>query len=496
MIEPGDKTLVGVSGGVDSVVLLHVLVQLAPVMSFGLHVCYVHHGLRAAADGEADFVAALARHYNLPFTAAHVDVPAAVGAGESRQAVARELRYKALTAAADRGGCRRLAVAHHWDDHLETVLMRFVLGSGPDGLAGIQPVRGRVIRPLLESTRRQIEDYARRHNLAHRFDQSNLDRRYLRNRVRLDLVPYLEEHFNPRVKAAIGRLSRIVADEAAWAEELAAAAATVAVRDRPLYSSLPLTTLAVAALAPVAVPLQRRIIRQALWRAGANRSGFDEAEAVRALITDAADSAPPTGAVDGAPSVAGAAGAVDLPQGVRARRHGPCLYIFPQQWEQPTAYNYVLPVPGTCPVPEAGVHLQAFDRDDIRAHGAPWRVWLPAAPGIANRLTVRNVRPGDRVLTAGAGGTGVPASADKATAPPTTRKLRDLLRAVGVPLPLRPWVPVIGRGPHVLAVIGYYPAAGNEPSPPGGTMLAAWPLATDGVGGAAGWPCGGEGDML
>lgn len=448
MVEPGDLVLVGVSGGVDSVTLLDLLVRLAPPWNLSLHVCYVHHGLRAAADEEARFVAALAGDYGLPFSMEKIQVPTGPTPGTSRQAVAREMRYRALAQVAGRIGARRLAVAHHRDDHLETVLMRFITGTGPDGLAGIPPVRGRLIRPLIEASRAEIEDYARRRGLEHRLDESNLDRRYLRNRVRLDLIPYLEREYNPNFKEALERLSRIAAGEAAWAEGLAAAAEPDVVRDHPLYAAVPLAVLALESLAALAVPLQRRILRRALWRIGATRADFTTVETIRELL-------------------AGAAGAAaDLPAMVRARRHGRELYLYHRSLAEPVPYEYRLPVPGSCFVEEVGVHLAARPSGDPASPapegasgGEIWQAPLPLAAGAAGlTLTVRPPRPHDR-LRASTGG-------------PVTRRLRDKLRTLGVPVPLRPWVPVVCHGPYVLAVPGYYPKEG--PAPPGRLVLVAW----------------------
>lgn len=446
MVEPGDLVLVGVSGGVDSVTLLALLVELAPRLNLALHVCYVHHGLRAAADEEARFVAALAARYGLPFSMEKIQVPTGSTPGTSRQAVAREMRYRALAEVGVRIGARRLAVAHHRDDHLETVLMRFITGTGPDGLAGIPPVRGRLIRPLIETPLAEIEAFARRRGLEFRLDESNLDRRYLRNRVRLDLIPYLEREYNPNLKEALHRLSRIAAHEAAWAEGLAAAAETDVVRDHPLYAAVPFTALAREPLATLAVPLQRRILRRALWRIGAPRADFTTVETIRAVLT-------------------GEAAAADVPAMVRARRHGGELYLYHRSLAAPVPYEYRLPVPGTCFVKEMGVHLAVYPSGDAAPPGLAgasgegmWQAPLPmeAITGSSLILTVRPPRPHDRLLAGS-----------------VTRRLRDMLRALGVPPPLRPWLPVLCHGPYVVAVPGYYPKAGA--APPGRPLVAAWP---------------------
>lgn len=470
MVDPGDRVLVGVSGGVDSVTLLDLLAALAPRWNLTLHVCYVHHGLRAAADDEARFVAALAARYGLPFSLEKIHVPQGPTPGTSRQAVARDMRYRALEEVAARSGARRLAVAHHRDDHLETVLMRFLTGTGPDGLAGIPPVRGRLIRPLIATPLAEIEDYARRRGLTYRFDESNLDRRYLRNRVRLDLIPYLEREYNPNLREALDRLSRIAADEAAWVEGLAAAAEAKVVGDHPLYAAVPFTALAVQPLAALAVPLQRRILRRALWRIGAPRADFTTVEAVRALLTGEAGAA------------------ADLPAMVRARRHGGQLYLYHRSLATPVPYGYELPLPGSCFVAPVGVHLAVYRSGDPPppVPAAPpaetppganmWQAPLPLDDGTGSlTLTVRPPRPHDRLLVeVGAPAPAAPSSgAGSRPRGPVTRRLRDMLRALGVPVPLRPWLPVVCHGPYVVAVPGYYPRVGAAPQ--GRPLVVAWP---------------------
>jgi len=206
MLRTGDRVLVAVSGGPDSVALLHALHLLAPPHALSLHVAHVHHGLRPEADRDAAFVEELAGRFGLPVSVERVAV--ALGAGRSPEEAARLARYHALERCATRIGAHRIAVGHTADDQAETVLMRLLQGAGPLGLAGIPPVRGRVIRPLLEVTRAMVLAHLRAHGLPWVEDATNADPKFLRNRLRHDLLPLLASQYAPRIGEALVRVAR------------------------------------------------------------------------------------------------------------------------------------------------------------------------------------------------------------------------------------------------------------------------------------------------
>ena len=187
MLAGGERVLVAVSGGADSVALLHVLRRLAPALRLTLHVAHVDHGLRPESADEASFVARLAHHFGL-----RVEIlPVTVAPEASLEAAARRARYAALEACADRVGADRIAVAHTANDQAETVVMRVLEGAGPRGLAGIPPVRGRIIRPLIDARREEVVAELEHAGLDWVDDSSNRDRRFLRNRIRHDILPVL-----------------------------------------------------------------------------------------------------------------------------------------------------------------------------------------------------------------------------------------------------------------------------------------------------------------
>ena len=235
----GETVVVGVSGGPDSLCLLHALRTLADELRFSLHVGHLDHGTRnGESRADAEFVSDLCAAWGVACALEHADVPAiARERGISFEEAARQERYRFLGDLARRVGARSVAVAHHAGDQVETVLMHFLRGSGLGGLQGMRPVswlddlrigrearqhhaeRVRLIRPLLDVPREDIEAYCLDHGLEPRFDCSNLDVTYFRNRLRHELIPLLEG-YNPNLRQAVRRMAEVVAGDHAVLQEL------------------------------------------------------------------------------------------------------------------------------------------------------------------------------------------------------------------------------------------------------------------------------------
>jgi len=188
-LQAGDRILVAISGGGDSVALLHVLARLAPRLGYELCAHGVDHGLRAAAAAELDLAEQLAKQLGVPFERSELRLEA----GGNLQARAREARYAALDAAAERAGAGWVATAHHASDRAETLLLRLLRGSGPRGLGVLPAAAERRLRPFIRSPKSAVSLHLERHGLAYANDPSNQDPRFLRNRVRAELLPLLEE---------------------------------------------------------------------------------------------------------------------------------------------------------------------------------------------------------------------------------------------------------------------------------------------------------------
>lgn len=209
MIYPGDKIVVGLSGGADSVCLLFLLQQLSNSMQFSLQALHINHKLRPEADEEAEFVKKLCREWEIPCTVRQVDVKKI--AREEHlclEEAARVLRYRVFE---EFEGCR-IALAHHEDDQAETVLFHLFRGTGVRGLTGMRPVREQFIRPLLCVGKKEIMELVREKHLQYVTDASNFDTAYARNKIRHDLLPMAEQKICERSTAHIAQSAELLSD--------------------------------------------------------------------------------------------------------------------------------------------------------------------------------------------------------------------------------------------------------------------------------------------
>lgn len=209
--KPGDKIIVGVSGGPDSSCLLDILAKLAPKLDFELHIAHVNYGLRAA-DSKKDelFVRQLADKYEIPMTVYVAKKRVTSGNLENEL---RKIRYDFFENLRKELKFDQIAIAHSNNDQVETVLMRILRGSGLQGLKAMRPKTNNIIRPLLETDRAEILAHLKQSNLDYRIDKSNKETSLMRNKVRLKLIPYLEKNYNPSLKQTLGQFAEHVADD-------------------------------------------------------------------------------------------------------------------------------------------------------------------------------------------------------------------------------------------------------------------------------------------
>lgn len=259
LIKPGSKILAACSGGPDSLALVHILNKLKEELSFSLAVACVNHMFRPEAAEEADYVANFAASLGLESFVTAIDVPAYAAANKlSAEEAARMLRYQYLRKVAAEWGGAQIATGHHRDDQVETVLINLLRGAGSGGLRGMQPASGGIIRPLLAVNRQDIEAYCLEQELEPRYDSSNLKTNYLRNRIRIKLLPTMEAEYNPAIREALWRLAELAGAEHEYlSQEAAKLWGTVAVAgDNVAINS--------KALAGLHKALQRELIRQAI----------------------------------------------------------------------------------------------------------------------------------------------------------------------------------------------------------------------------------------
>ena len=422
LIPPGTRALVAFSGGPDSTALLHILLELRRELAFDLALAHFNHRLRPSADEDERFARATARSLGLPIVVGRRDVRAYARSRRLNiEEAARVLRYAFLERAADRLAAARIATGHTLNDQAETFLLRLIRGSGPRGLAGIRPeIGGRLIRPLLGVSRAEVLAFCRVRGLAYRVDETNRDRRFVRNRIRHGLIPYLERHFEPRIVAALGRAALILQDEEAALDDVTRRAHVrlATCGDSPAR----LDALGLARLSP---GLGRRVVRAHLeeLRGDLRRLSFEDIEAVRLLK-------------EGGTRV--------LPGGMRLRREGgrigpvslpPRPRPFRHSWD------------GRARLAIGGSGMSFRGRRLGRAGAAlrfddQKRAFLDA-DALAFPLLVRSREPGDLYRPLGA---------------PGRKKLKEILRAKGIPAASRDGLPVFYSGGEIVWVPGL-PAA-------------------------------------
>jgi tRNA(Ile)-lysidine synthase len=287
LISAGDRVVIGLSGGADSVTLSHLLPEVA--RGFGAEVvalAHLNHQLRPDADQDEAFCQTVAARLDLPLETGRADVRAeAARARTSLEDAGRTVRYAFLEAIAQTRQATSVAVAHTLNDQAETVLLRLCRGAGPAGLAGIYPRAGRVIRPLLDVRRLEVEAWLAAERLPYRDDPTNRDLTIPRNRIRHELLPYLARHTGEGILEVLARQAVIAREDADYLEHVATETSGSLVLERDGRTVVPLLPLL-----ELPAALRRRVVRNALQRhAGGRFVGFDHVEAVLALGGQADD---------------------------------------------------------------------------------------------------------------------------------------------------------------------------------------------------------------
>ena len=220
MLKDRKSVTVAVSGGADSVALLHSLKMLENELDIGLSACHVNHNLRGEeSDGDESYVKSLCSELEIPLRVFSVDVTGSMAKHQSTEEKARELRYEAF-AEISHELCSKVATAHNACDNTETVLLNLLRGTGLKGLCGIPPVRDYLIRPLLLCTREEIEEYCGENGLKYVTDSTNASTAYTRNKIRLELMPRLLE-INPSLHEGVNRMTLALGEDSRFLEEMA-----------------------------------------------------------------------------------------------------------------------------------------------------------------------------------------------------------------------------------------------------------------------------------
>jgi len=407
MIQKKDCVLVGVSGGADSVTLIHMLNEIALLFSITLGIAHLNHSLRGnESDDDASFVISLSEKMHLPCFIEKKDViKYKTENGLSVEEAGRQMRYAFFEDIATREGFNKIALGHTANDNAELVLMYMLRGSGPLGISGIPPVRGGlknnllIIRPLIKTLRSEIEEYISAKCLSHVVDQSNMDEKYLRNKIRHNLIPLLRHDYNPKIVETLNRLASIVRSENEWMEtNLAADFNKLTLKEET--NSIVFSVSGIKNLHQAA---KKRIIRMAISKIKGNlrRITLAHIELLSAQLDSDSDK-----------------WSLDLPDRIRVSRIGERLAITKEKRplrnislkyadKEQVVYNYVVNKPECIIAKKEGFKIQFSEINDKYLENI-----FNSGPGIAFfdmdkicfPLVLRNYLQGDRFTPLGMSG--------------------------------------------------------------------------------------------
>jgi tRNA(Ile)-lysidine synthase len=414
-----EKILVGLSGGPDSVFLLYVLNNLKDTFLLDLHAVYINHSLRPEeTPGEIEFCKKLCERLSISFVTKVIDVkPYAKEHGLNKQDAARELRYKIFDEVSSDIRADRIAIGHTADDQLETFFIRFFRGSGPKGLSGIPPVRGNIIRPLIDTERREIEEFLNEQKINYIIDSSNLKKDYLRNRLRLSFIPEMKK-INPHFAETVSRTMDILREEEHYFD-IIVTKTLMKLITRKTDARIELFLSPMAAMDKV---ILRRVLRRAIDATkGLRGMEFIHIESIIDLIKHGQQG-----------------NRLYLPKGLRVIKNYSTLVITsetPQKIETST-----LNVPGEVVFKESRAVIRASLENKVDSYGDGKTMVVFDADKTRTVLTVRSREKGDFFYPMGFG---------------KKKKLQDYFVDEKVPRDERDSVPVVVSGNDIIWIAGY-----------------------------------------
>jgi tRNA(Ile)-lysidine synthase len=460
LLSHNDKVVIGVSGGPDSVCLLHLLANLRVELNLNLTVAHLNHQLRGPdSQADAEFVQALSAQWQIPcLVETHNIAHLATERKQSIEEAARHVRYAFLWRVADQVGAAKIAVGHNADDQVETILMHFLRGAGLSGLRGMLPAMDiaqlrlymadlpaptsepppQLIRPLLNTPRRDIEAYCQEHHLLPRFDHSNLDTTFFRNRLRHELIPLLET-YNPNLRQVLRRMAQVVTAEVdylnsqlelVWATIVQSESTEKIVIDRAAWLKLP-------------PALQRSTLRRAVQtlRRSLRDINFEHIDPAVAILQ--------AGQVGARATLPGGLWVnlgydtfVIIPKNTSA-------FAWPDDWPQLAAeLELKVQLPGITLLPYSNWQLTAAFLQPHHPHLLPqlstgrWEAFLDADVVGPNPI-LRTRRPGDKFAPLGLAG--------------RRQKVNEFMINQKIPASWRPYLPLLTAGNQVLWVCGFRP---------------------------------------
>lgn len=425
LIETYDNVLIGLSGGADSMALLYILLELQEEMDFNILVAHVNHGVRGDdAKRDQKFVKDQAEKLNLPYYTKDVDM---VGYGKEKgitsEEAGRELRYGFFRDILKSVGGGKVAVAHNKNDQAETLIMRFMRGTGVDGLKGMEYIAGDIIRPILGIDRADIERYIETNNIEIVTDMTNFQNIYNRNKIRLELIPYIEENFNPSIIEAMWRMSEISSIDSDFLN----------VHSEKIYEkNLKIKddekiVLDAKGFEGIHPSMSQRIIRKSILEFGSSLQGISEAQ-----ISNVMDliEKKETGKE------------VHLSNNILIRTNYDEIIIQMRRREDKKDYNYEIDYPGLVNFQNIGYsfNIEVLSREQYAHEKKASNTSYFDLDKISGPLRVRNRKNGDRFVPFGMRG---------------SKKIKDYFIDEKIPKDLRDKIPLIVDKESIIWVIGY-----------------------------------------
>lgn len=373
LISKGDKILIGLSGGADSVCLTHALYTLSKDLGFTVFAAHLNHHIRGAeADNDADFAREFSNSLGIKFILGNADVPSyAKAAGISEEEAGRELRYAFFYDAAQSEGFTKIATAHNRNDNAETIAMNFMRGTSIKGLSGIPYRRGNVIRPILDITRAEVEEYCKASGLEYVTDSTNLADDYTRNKIRHSVIPLIEE-FNPNFINTVSKNAEIIKSEEDYTSREA---------DKAYNALFDGYGIEVSGLFSCHIAIARRIIRKMIGNV------LD----IRYIASDFTDD------IIALARENQSGKSINLPKNSVARIEYGKLII--DKADEPIDYEYKIPLNTDVYIKEAGITLRFEIANERKNDGAQYFSGVDI-----DSIAVRNRRNGDCFYPAGMGG--------------------------------------------------------------------------------------------
>lgn len=427
LIKKGDKVLVAFSGGPDSSCLLHMLANLREELGIELYAAHLNHQIRGV-DAHKDALLAYRESIALgvPCFLTTKNVPQLANEKKlTLEEAARDARYEMLFELKERLGIDKIAVAHNLDDQAETVLMRVMRGTGLYGLKGMAYKRADgVIRPIMDIKRHEIEAYCKEHNLHTAMDKTNNEDEYTRNKIRLLLLPYIEENYAPNIKEILSRMANGLREDSDYIDNAAC----------ELYNEISINhedyavKFEMEAIEAIPTAILKRLIKQAYLNLTGSNEGLEAIHLEDALkiISNSRSELK-----------------VNLPKGIIAEKKGYNFYVTKKPLEIKTLnFEYEIPLGSVIEVPELGVKVEAKIMSKERCKLLPSRANTRAfdLDKIDGKLVIRNRKAGDKIKPIGLGG---------------TKKLKDIFIDKKIPRDARERIPIIADDTKIIWIVGH-----------------------------------------